>query len=54
MFETEPLTAAAGAGFDGLGNLILTPHIAGLKDESNDRVSNLAADRVIAHLEGLE
>jgi len=54
VFETEPLTAAAGARFDGLGNLILTPHIAGLTDESNDLVSNLAADRVIAHLEGLE
>jgi (S)-sulfolactate dehydrogenase len=54
VFETEPLTAEAGARLEGLGNLILTPHIAGLTDESNARVSNLVADRVIAHLEGLE
>ena len=52
VFETEPLTAEAGARFAGLRNLILTPHIAGLTDESNTRVSALVADRVMAHLEG--
>ena len=52
VFETEPLTAEAGARFAGLPNLILTPHIAGLTEESNTRVSALVADRVIAHLEG--
>jgi (S)-sulfolactate dehydrogenase len=31
--------------------LILTPHIAGVTQESNVRVSSLVADRVIAHLE---
>ena len=54
VFETEPLTAEAGARFKGLQNLILTPHIAGLTEESNARVSALIAERVIAHLEGLE
>ena len=54
VFETEPLTAAAGARFKGLANLILTPHIAGLTEESNARVSALVAERVTAHLEGLE
>jgi (S)-sulfolactate dehydrogenase len=54
VFETEPLTAAEGARFAGLENLILTPHIAGLTVESNTRVSEMIADRVIAHLEGLE
>ncbi|MFQ5567214.1 MAG: hydroxyacid dehydrogenase [Paracoccaceae bacterium] len=54
VFETEPLTAGAGARFQGLANLILTPHIAGLTEESNIRVSALVAERVIAHLEGLE
>jgi (S)-sulfolactate dehydrogenase len=54
VFETEPLTAAAGARFKGLGNVILTPHIAGLTEESNTRVSAMVAERVIAHLEGLE
>jgi len=54
VFETEPLTAAAGARFEGLANLILTPHIAGLTEQSNARVGALVAERVIAHLEGLE
>jgi (S)-sulfolactate dehydrogenase len=51
VFETEPLTAEAGAKFAGLPNLLLTPHIAGVTDESNVRVSGLIADRVLAHLE---
>jgi len=51
VFETEPLTAAAGAKFRGIRNLILTPHIAGLTAESNARVSDLVAGKVIAHLE---
>jgi (S)-sulfolactate dehydrogenase len=54
VFETEPLTSAAGARFKGLRNLILTPHIAGQTQESNIRVGTLVAERVIAHLEGLE
>jgi (S)-sulfolactate dehydrogenase len=54
VFETEPLTAAAGARFAGLANLILTPHIAGLTEQSNIRVSEMIAARVIAHLEGPE
>jgi (S)-sulfolactate dehydrogenase len=53
VFETEPLTAGAGARFAGLANLILTPHIAGLTEDSNIRVGAMIADRVIAHLEGL-
>ncbi len=51
VFETEPLTAEAGKKFAGLANLVLTPHIAGVTEESNVRVSNLIADLVIAHLE---
>jgi (S)-sulfolactate dehydrogenase len=47
VFETEPLTAAAAERFRGLGNLILTPHIAGVTVESNIRVSSLIADRVL-------
>ncbi|MEM8989373.1 MAG: hydroxyacid dehydrogenase [Pseudomonadota bacterium] len=52
VFETEPLSAAAGARFDGAPNLILTPHIAGVTVEANARVSHLIADRVLQHLEG--
>ena len=46
VFATEPLTAAAGAHFEGLHNLVLTPHIAGVTQESNERVSALTAENV--------
>ncbi|MEM9432525.1 MAG: hydroxyacid dehydrogenase [Pseudomonadota bacterium] len=46
VFETEPLTAEAGAKFAGLTNLILTPHIGGVTQESNVRVSSLTAQNV--------
>lgn len=50
VFETEPLTAEAGGRFAGLPNVILTPHIAGVTEESNVRVSSLIADKVLNHL----
>lgn len=50
VFETEPLTAEAAAKFDGLPNLVLTPHIAGVTEESNVRVSALIAETVLSHL----
>jgi len=50
VFETEPLTPEAGNLFRDLPNVILTPHIAGLTTESNVRVSDLIADKVLAHL----
>ena len=40
VFETEPVTQATGAMFQGVPNLILTPHIAGVTQESNVRVSS--------------
>ncbi len=46
VFETEPLTHAAASVFLGAPNLILTPHIAGVTQESNVRVSELIARRV--------
>lgn len=46
VFETEPLTAAAGGLFDGCPNLILSPHIAGVTEEGNTRVSFLTVDNV--------
>lgn len=51
VFETEPLTAEAGRLFEGLDNVILTPHIAGVTEESNVRVSRLTAENVLRHLE---
>ena len=50
VFETEPLTAEAGAKFTGIANLILTPHIAGVTEESNRRVSEVTAANVLKHL----
>ena len=44
VFENEPL--AAGSPLVNVPNLILTPHIAGVTLESNDRVSSLIAQKV--------
>ncbi|TPW31897.1 hydroxyacid dehydrogenase [Pararhizobium mangrovi] len=52
VFETEPLTAEAGEKFAGIANLVLTPHIAGVTEESNVRVSRMIAEKVLSHLEG--
>ena len=46
VFETEPVTAVAGARFAGIVNLVLTPHIAGVTQESNVRVSAVTAENV--------
>ncbi len=51
VFETEPLDPEAGAIFQGVPNLILTPHIAGVSDESNVRVSEVTARAVVAALD---
>lgn len=50
VFESEPLTAEGGAKFAGIPNLVLTPHIAGVTEESNVRVSSLIAEKVLQHL----
>lgn len=48
VFATEPLPAAPH--FEGCPNLLLTPHIAGVSAESNERVSFLIADRLLEAL----
>ncbi|MGB3407105.1 MAG: hydroxyacid dehydrogenase [Jannaschia sp.] len=50
-FAQEPL--GAENPFAGVPNLILTPHIGGVTQEANARVSEMTARRVAAHL-GLE
>jgi len=50
VFAREPVDAAGGAVFAGVPNLILTPHIAGVTDESNVRVSAVTAEAVARHL----
>ena len=44
VFSTEP--AKDLSHFAGIENLILTPHIAGVTHESNERVSQMIADEV--------
>ncbi|MEO7052803.1 MAG: hydroxyacid dehydrogenase [Rhodanobacter sp.] len=51
VFEREPLDAASGAVFAGLDNLILTPHIAGVTEQSNVRVSEVTAQNVLDYLD---
>ena len=51
VFEEEPASAKSLAMFKGLGNVILTPHVAGLTQESNIRVSEMTAVAVRAVLE---
>jgi (S)-sulfolactate dehydrogenase len=49
VFEEEPLKP--GSPLVDVPNLVLTPHIAGLSVEANDRVSTLIAEKVAAALE---
>ncbi|RRH92445.1 hydroxyacid dehydrogenase [Variovorax beijingensis] len=49
VFEAEPL--AASPHFEDCPNLLLTPHIAGVTAESNERVSSLIAQKVLEALE---
>jgi (S)-sulfolactate dehydrogenase len=51
VFEHEPL--AEGSPLAGCPNLLLTPHIAGVTAESNERVSAMIAERVITALAAL-
>ena len=44
VFEGEP--AKDLSHFEGIENLILTPHVAGVTHESNERVSQMIADEV--------
>lgn len=50
VFDTEPLTAEAARKFAGIPNLLLSPHIGGVTEESNVRVSAAVAQKVVAHL----
>jgi (S)-sulfolactate dehydrogenase len=51
VFETEPLTAGAAQVFVDVPNLVLTPHIAGVTEESNVRVSEVTAAAVLRTLD---
>ena len=48
VFEREPLPASPH--FEGCPNLLLTPHVAGVTAEANERVSVLIADKLLEAL----
>ncbi len=50
VFEAEPLDRDGGGAFADVPNLLLTPHIAGITEESNQRVSRVTAENVRRHL----
>ena len=50
VFESEPLDTSGGAVFEGVPNLLLTPHIAGITEEANQRVSRVTAENVLKYL----
>ena len=45
-FNTEPIDAATCALFAGIENVILTPHIAGVTQDANKRISDVAVTNV--------
>lgn len=51
VFEDEPVKAENR--LPDMPNLILTPHIAGLTQEANERVSGVIAEKVMGYLNGL-
>ncbi|GAB3672382.1 hydroxyacid dehydrogenase [Salinisphaera aquimarina] len=50
VFEDEPLPA--DSIYSGVDNVLLTPHIAGVTVESNQRVSRVTVDNVLRALAG--
>lgn len=50
VFAGEPVDAAVGQQFADVPNLLLTPHIGGVTEQSNVRVSWMIADVVAKHL----
>ena len=50
VFNEEPISKENAKKFEGLDNLILTPHIGGVTKESNERVSKMIAKKIDIHL----
>lgn len=46
VFETEPVTAESARHLAGARNLILSPHVAGVTEETNRRIGIVTATRV--------
>ena len=50
VFNEEPVNKEYAKKFEGIDNLILTPHIGGVTKESNERVSKMIAKKIDIHL----
>ena len=50
VFNKEPINKVNAKKFEGIDNLILTPHIGGVTKESNERVSKMIAKKIDIHL----
>ena len=50
VFPDEPASQDAMRVFEGLDNIILTPHVAGLTEDANKRVGMITAQNVKDHL----
>ncbi len=50
VFSKEPINKVNAKKFEGIDNLILTPHIGGVTKESNERVSKMIAKKIDIHL----
>ncbi len=51
VFVDEPLTAETAAKFVGVPNLIMTPHISGVTDESSMAISTITVANVLRELD---
>ena len=51
VFVDEPLSKETAAKFAGAPNLIMTPHISGVTDESSAAISRITVDNVLRELE---
>jgi (S)-sulfolactate dehydrogenase len=50
VFANEPLSEDTAAGFKDVPNLLLSPHVAGVTVESDDRTNRITAENVRRHL----
>ncbi|HEU4320567.1 MAG TPA: hydroxyacid dehydrogenase [Acidimicrobiia bacterium] len=50
VFDPEPLDPASAAKFEGLDNLVLTPHLAGNSREAVERIASMTIDSVLSAL----
>jgi (S)-sulfolactate dehydrogenase len=53
VFEPEPIGAEDVRLFEGIETVVLTPHVAGVTVDSNERISDITVQNVLAVLTGV-